>query len=91
VIIVALLFVSSNCHPWYLVWFLPLLAVDPLPPLLLWTALMPLTYSVLIDWFALQVWNGSTSIRWYVYAPVLAYWIACIVFQRWKLAHLRVQ
>lgn len=73
--IVGLLAVASNCHPWYLVWFLPLLAVEPWLPLLLWTALMPLTYSVLFDWFARGIWNGSTPIRWYVYVPVLAYWI----------------
>lgn len=82
--IVALLVVASNCHPWYLIWFLPFLAVEPWSPLLLWTALMPLTYAVLLDWIALGVWNGSTSIRWYVYLPVLAYWVAVLPILRRK-------
>ena len=89
--IVALLMVASNCHPWYLAWFLPLLVVEPWSPLLLWTALMPLTYVVLLDWVALGVWNGSTSIRWYVYLPVLAYSIADLLFIRKKLSTWRVQ
>ena len=89
--IVALLAVASNCHPWYLVWFLPLLAVEPWPPLLLWAALMPLTYAVLLDWFALGVWNGSTSIRWYVYLPVLGYWIGSLPFIVKNLWPLQVQ
>ena len=74
-VITCMLAISANIHPWYLTWFLPVLAVFPLSPLFLWTALMPLTYAVLMDWFALGIWNGSTAIRWYVYVPVLAYWV----------------
>ncbi len=89
--IVALLLVASNCHPWYLVWFLPFLAIEPWSPLLLWTALMPVTYGVLIDWFALGVWNGSTSLRWYVYLPVLVYWVAALRFIGEKVSRRQVQ
>ena len=70
--IVAMLLVSANVHPWYLTWFLPLLAFAPTPPLFIWLALSPLFYSVLIDWHAKGVWNGSTSIRWWVYVSALA-------------------
>ncbi|MGH9630061.1 MAG: hypothetical protein ACRD7E_17225 [Bryobacteraceae bacterium] len=74
-IIVAMLLVASNCHPWYLLWFLPLLAFVPFPPLLLWTALMPLCYAVVIRWLALGEWEGSTAIRWYVYVPFYVFLI----------------
>ena len=77
-IIVAMLLVSANCHPWYLTWFIPLLCFVPAVPLLLWTALMPLTYIVLFEWFAAGVWNGSNPIRWYVYFPVFAWF--CAIF-----------
>lgn len=68
--IVSLLLLSSNCHPWYLTWFAPLLVFEPVVPLLLWAALMPLNYAVWIEWSLLGVWNGSTSLRWLVYGPV---------------------
>ena len=73
VVVVALLGISANCFPWYLTWFVPLLAVLPWTPLLLWTALMPLTYTVLFDWVAVGVWNGVGAIRWYVYVPVILF------------------
>ncbi|HSB14301.1 MAG TPA: hypothetical protein VLE22_07560 [Bryobacteraceae bacterium] len=70
VAIVATLMISANCHPWYLTWILPLLAFYPLPALLLWTAVMPLAYEVLIGWTILGEWNGSTPLRWWIYVPV---------------------
>jgi hypothetical protein len=66
---VAMLLISANCHPWYLTWFAPLLVFYPSVPLLLWSALMPLSYSVLIRWLSLGEWDGSTSIRWFIYVP----------------------
>ncbi len=73
ILIVVTLFVASNCHPWYLTWILPLLAIYPKPSLLLWTALVPLSYRVLALWFAIGEWNGSTSARWAIYIPVFAW------------------
>jgi alpha-1,6-mannosyltransferase len=69
----ATLIISANCHPWYLTWFAPMLAFVPYPPLLLWQALMPVCYSVLLRWNILGEWDGSTSIRWLVWIPVFAY------------------
>ena len=69
---VVLLLVSSNCHPWYLTWIAPLLALYPFAPLLLWTALMPLAYEVVLPWQWLGQWEGSTSSRWLIYIPVFA-------------------
>ena len=80
-IIVVMLLVSANCNPWYLTWFIPLLCFVPSVPLLLWTALMPLTYIVLFEWFEEGVWNGSTPMRWYVYVPVFAWLIALSLFR----------
>jgi hypothetical protein len=70
-LVVALLALSANVHPWYLTWLVPLLVFYPLPALLLWTALMPLTYAVRLDWEILGEWNGTTGWRWLVYIPVL--------------------
>ena len=74
--IVAMLLVSANCHPWYLTWFAPLLVFYPYSPLLLWSALMPLSYVVLLNWLNLGEWNGSTSIRWFIYVPFFTLAIA---------------
>jgi hypothetical protein len=68
--VVVMLFVSANCHPWYLTWIIPLLAIVPVPVLLLWTALIPLAYRVIIEWAALGEWHGSTTWRWHIYVPV---------------------
>src|SRR5207248_11488849 len=69
-IVTALLMVSANCHPWYLTWILPLLAVYAVPPLLLWVALAPLAHAAVIGWFGTGEWSGSTIFRFYEYIPV---------------------
>jgi hypothetical protein len=69
---VVLLLVSANCHPWYLTWIAPLLALHPFAPLLLWSALMPLSYQVVLRWQWLGEWEGSPSSRWLIYIPVFA-------------------
>src|SRR5262245_38637588 len=69
-IVTALLMVSANCHAWYLTWMLPLLALSPAPPLLLWVGLAPLAHAAVIQWVGTGEWNGSTAIRYYEYAPV---------------------
>jgi hypothetical protein len=80
--IVALLFIASNCHPWYLTWFLPLLAVELSAGLLLWTALVPLSYSVWPGWVATGIWEGVTPFRWFIYVPVFALIAARMLYQR---------
>jgi len=70
--IALMLMVSANCHPWYLTWLLPLLALLPVPGLLLWTALAPLAYSAVVSWITLGEWQGSDGFRWFEYAPVYA-------------------
>jgi hypothetical protein len=71
-VISVMLLVSANCHPWYLSWIVPLLAVVPVPAFLLWIALMPLAYRVVIAWALLGQWDGSTPWRWLIYVPVFA-------------------
>ncbi|HYZ85197.1 MAG TPA: glycosyltransferase 87 family protein [Bryobacteraceae bacterium] len=68
----ALLLVSSNCHPWYLLWLAPFVPLFPLLPFLLAFAIMPFAYRVLIEWHILGVWNGSTPDRWLIWGPVFA-------------------
>jgi hypothetical protein len=81
--IVALLLIASNCHPWYLTWFLPLLAVVPSAGLLLWTASVPMFYSVWPGWIATGIWDGVTPTRWLVYAPVFLLVAARAIYSRW--------
>ena len=71
--IAALLMVSANCHPWYLTWLLPFLAFHLSAPLLLWIGLIPLAYEVVIRWTILGEWEGLSPLRWYIHAPVYAY------------------
>lgn len=83
-VITVLLMVSANCHPWYLTWILPLLALYPVPPLLLWVTLAPLAHAAVIQWVATGEWNGSTAIRYYEYWPVyvgLAIWLAATLWR----------
>jgi len=77
IVLFTTLLVSANCHPWYLTWFVPLLAFWPWPPVFVWQLLMPISYLVLVDWYRLGVWNGSRPDRWWVYVPVFLT-IACM-------------
>ncbi|MCW5981659.1 MAG: hypothetical protein KIT09_26480 [Bryobacteraceae bacterium] len=83
-VIAVMLMVSANCHPWYLTWMLPLLAFSPQPALLLWTALAPLAYRVVIAWTLLGEWNGSTPFRWHIYVPVYGLLVATFAFRWWR-------
>lgn len=69
-IVVVMLLVASNNHPWYLTWMLVLLPAYPSLGLLAWTALVPLAYRVLPGWELLGVWEGIHPLRWFIYAPV---------------------
>jgi hypothetical protein len=71
-VLITLLAVSSNCHPWYLTWLLPFLVMVPFVPALLWMGLMPIAYGVLIDWHFLREWNGVTPLRWAIHGPFFA-------------------
>ena len=71
-IIVASLFLSANCFPWYLTWFLPLMAVRAQPALLLWTALAPLSYHVVIPYALLGLWQEDPFYLVLEYVPVFA-------------------
>jgi hypothetical protein len=83
--IVTMLALSANVHTWYLTWMVPLLAIYPAPALLLWIALMPLTYAAVIDWAILGEWDGVTPWRWLVYGPVAAVALFQCVTHRWQM------
>lgn len=68
--IAVLLFLSANCFPWYLGWFLPLLALRSNSALLLWTGLVPLAYNVLIPYGVLGDWQELEGYRALEYWPV---------------------
>ncbi|MGH9660548.1 MAG: hypothetical protein ACRD96_18505, partial [Bryobacteraceae bacterium] len=69
-VILALLLLPANSHPWYLTWLVPLVCFYPAPELLLWIALVPLAHQTVVEWISIGQWNGSTPLRWYIYAPV---------------------
>ncbi len=71
-VIAGLLAFSANCHPWYLTWMLPLLAVVEVPALLLWTTCAPLAYVTVLWWVHAGEWRGNPDLRWLVYIPVFA-------------------
>ncbi|MEZ5362790.1 MAG: hypothetical protein R2748_10745 [Bryobacterales bacterium] len=73
---VVLLFLSANCFPWYLSWFLPLLALFPNAALLLWSATVVLAYNVLIPYAALGEWRYDESLLRLEYWPVFALLLA---------------
>ena len=72
-VIVTLLALAANCFPWYLTWFLPF---GPPAALLLWTALAPLSYHVLIGYGATGAWQETPLYLWLEYAPVYAMLLA---------------
>ena len=77
--VAGVLFLSANCFPWYLLWMVPLLAAAPQPALLLWTALVPLSYHILIGYQAGGEWREDPAYLWLEYLPVfgmlLAGWV----------------
>ena len=77
----ALLLLSANCFPWYLTWMLPLLAVHPYAPLLLWTALVSLAYHVVPAYEATGTWQYDRALVGIEYAPVLT-WLAIVAAAR---------
>ncbi len=72
-----LLLVSANCLPWYLTWMSPLLAVHPVPPLLLWSALVSLAYHVVPGYEATGIWVYDPVLTRMEYLPVLI-WLAWV-------------
>ena len=68
--IVTMLLLSANCHPWYLTWIVPFLAIFPHPSLLLWVGADSAGVRVANCVADLRVWDGSPTSRWCVYVPV---------------------
>ena len=80
----ALLLLSANCFPWYLTWMLPLLAVHPYAPLLLWTGLVSLAYHVVPAYEATGTWQYDRALVGIEYVPVLT-WLAIVAVARfWR-------
>jgi hypothetical protein len=65
-----LVIVSSQVHPWYLLWLLPFLAVKPSRGWLLFTFLIFISYETHALYRATGVWNEPTGIRLLQYAPL---------------------
>jgi hypothetical protein len=76
-VVVTMLAVSSNVHPWYLSWTVPFLVLVPVPAVFLWGALMPIAYEPVLRWTLLGEWGSSGWARWAIYVPVAAVGILC--------------
>ena len=83
VALAAFLFLAPTVHPWYLLWFVPFLAFELSPPLLLWTSSVLLSYHVLPRYDATGEWVEDPAMRVAEYAPVLA-WLAWRAWSRWR-------
>ena len=83
IITAALFILSPTQFPWYSLWFLPLLAISPSWPLLLYTALLPLYY--LRFYFDLigHVGLFDYGVVWFQHVPV---WIW--LFVNWRRARI---
>ncbi len=86
----ALLLVSPNCFPWYLTWMLPLLAVRPSAPLLLWTASVALAHHVVAGYETTGYWEYDPYLVGLEYAPVLV-WLAILPLRRAPTGRRHVQ
>ncbi len=84
--VLLLLFLAANCFPWYLSWLLPFLVIFPDAALLLWTALVSLSYHILIRYELLGIWQENDEIRLMEYVPVYAMLIGSAL---WRLAMSR--
>ncbi len=55
----AVLLFSPSLYPWYLVWIIPYLCFYPNSAWLLLSGISVVSYAVLIDWSALDVWRSD--------------------------------
>lgn len=79
-VLVAFLLLSPTVHPWYLLWFIPLLAFATSPPLLLWTGSVLLSYHVLPAYDRTGVWAEDPRWRAAEYVPVLGW----LLWRAWR-------
>jgi len=79
-----LLLFSANCFPWYLTWLLPLLAVHPSAPLLLWTSIVPLAHHVVTQYDTNLVWEYDRVVLDLEYIPVLTWLMISTTLWMWK-------
>ena len=82
-VLCALLLLSANCFPWYLTWVLPLVAVRPSAPLILWTALISLAYHVVPGYEASGIWDYDRTLIRLEYAPVLLWLGVASMHRAW--------
>lgn len=75
---------SANIHPWYLSWFLPLLAAEAINPLpwLLGAALTPLFYDSVLGWRVAGYWQEDSTLRVLVWGAVFIFGVVTYVRTR---------
>ncbi len=71
----AVLLCAPALFPWYLIWMVPFLCLFHSSAWLLLTALAPLSYYVLIDWWTLGIWSQNElflKLQYYPFYGLLA-------------------
>ena len=71
-VIAALLLLSPVLYPWYLCWLLPFLAVFPNRSWLMLSAMIAVSYQVLIDYTQSGLWQEQLWVRLVQYVPFYA-------------------
>jgi len=69
----ALLLASPVVHPWYVIWLVPFLCIYPLWSGLVWSAVVNLSYVVLIPYVTEGVWRLSPWVMWVEYTFVYGF------------------
>ena len=88
-IIGAILLFSPNAYSWYFTWIIPFLCFFPNPAWLLLTILQFLSYHVLIDYYALNIWHWRTGMVWLTYGPFYVMLVWEIIWKRIAIKQLR--
>lgn len=68
--ILALLLLSPQVHPWYLLWLMPLDLALGSSVMLCWSAAVLASYAPLDGWGALRVWLSPVWVQWVQYSLV---------------------
>ncbi|MGH9702285.1 MAG: glycosyltransferase 87 family protein [Candidatus Acidiferrales bacterium] len=84
----AILLLSPNAYPWYFTWIIPFLCFFPNPAWLLLTILQFLSYHVLIDYYALNIWHWRAEMVWLTYGPFYLMFLWEIIGKRFAIKPL---
>lgn len=80
----AVLLFSPSLYPWYLIWIIPYLCFYPNAAWLLLSGISVVSYEVLIDWAALDIWRGDPLFLKLQYYPFFGMLILIGIRSLWQ-------